>query len=284
MVLVYYILYNPLSSNGSSLKVAESLGKKLAKAGKEYQIEDLLIISNDVEAFVKGIYPTDPVILIGGDGTLHRFSNYIYGKNIPNPLYLYKAGTGNDFSREFKKEHLINIKKALERLPKYRALGKEEYFLNCTGFGVDGEVCSLVNNTKVKKKGINYLQNALKTFKNFKHYDLEVTVDGVRHTFKKVWLATVMNGNYFGGGMKLSPYSNRFDDVMECYVIHHVPFFKLIFIFPFIFIGKHLWFKSVGITCLKGHKFNLKASIPETFQSDGEVMIGVSEIDVGFEE
>lgn len=36
------------------------------------------------------------MILCGGDGTLNRFVNDVNGMNIPNKLYYYPTGTGND--------------------------------------------------------------------------------------------------------------------------------------------------------------------------------------------
>ena len=71
--------------------------------------------------------------------------------------------------------------------------------------------------------------------------------------------------------MKISPTSNRLDNVLECYVIHDIPFLKILFIFPFLFLGKHMWFKKLGIEKFEGKSFTLKANTPQLFQSDGEV-------------
>ena len=105
-------------------------------------------------------------------------------------------------------------------------------------------------------------------------------MEGVRHTFKKVWFATIMNGKYFGGGMKLSPTSNRDDDVLEAYIIHSLGILKLLCVFPLIFIGKHLWFKKLGISVLKGRNFELYANEAQVLQSDGEVTNGVKSFKV----
>ncbi len=275
---MYYILVNPLSNNGSSVEALKTLEEYFNTKSIKYVSLNLIEVSQKVEEFIAKLSSDDDVVIIGGDGTLHRFANEIKNFDIPSQIYLYKAGTGNDFSREFKKQKLINITKHIKNLPAMIIGEHEELFLNCTGIGVDGEVCALVNNMQTSKKGINYFKNAIKTFKSFKRYDLEVTVDGVRHSFKKVWFATVMNGNYFGGGMKLSPTSDRGDDILELYVIHSLGFLKLLCIFPTIFIGKHLWFKKVGISLISGKEFVFEASSPQVLQSDGEVWNGIKKV------
>jgi diacylglycerol kinase family enzyme len=68
------------------------------------------------------------------------------------------------------------------------------------------------------------------------------------------------------------------DDILEVTVVHTVSFPKLLCIFPFIFIGKHLWFKKQGVSVLKGRKFTLTASSPQPLQGDGEVIENVREI------
>lgn len=278
---MHYILYNPLSSNGKGYKNVLKVAKILEKREEKYIVCNMLEISSDVEGFANEVSKEDKLILIGGDGTLHRFVNEIENKKIENPceVYLYCGGTGNDFGREFKKKSLINITNYLKNLPTVEINGSKELFINGCGMGVDGEVCLMVNNKKNKKKGLNYLKSAVALLKKFKHYDLEVEVDGVRHIYQKVWFISINNGKYFGGGMKVSPISDRTDKILEANIIHSVNFWKLILIFPLIFIGKHLWFKTVGISVVKGQNFKVKANKELVFQTDGEVHTGIN----GFE-
>ena len=64
------------------------------------------------------------------------------------------------------------------------------------------------------------------------------------------------------------------------YVIHSLGLARLISIFPFIFIGKHLWFRNAGIDVLKGKEFHLVADKPQTLESDGEVLQNIKEIKI----
>lgn len=282
---MYYILFNPLSSNGKSIEVMEKLKQKLTKDGSICEALDIIEVSKDIDSFLIRIKQEDKVVILGGDGTLHYFVNGIRNINYENEIFLYKGGTGNDFSREFKNKELINITSYVRGLPTFKVNGEinDRVFINGVGFGLDGAVCCGVNDSGSKKSGFTYIKNLLSLIKNFPRYDLEVWVDGVRHSYKKVWLATVTNGKYFGGGMKISPVSDRTDDVLELYVIHSVSFLKLLFIFPTIFLGKHMLFKKVGISLVKGRDFKLVSNAPLPFQSDGEVTVDVNEIEVHME-
>ena len=268
---MYYILYNPLSSNGSGKKHVVRIEELLKSENKEYEVIDLVEANKDVMGHASKIHRTDTLIIVGGDGTLHRFVNAIKGIQNNSEVYLYRGGTGNDFSRDFPKQMLINITENLKNLPSVTICGKEELFLNGCGFGVDGEVCLMVNDKENKKKGLNYFKSAIMLLKKFKRYDLELEVDGVRHTYKNVWFTVVNNGKYFGGGMKITPSSDRNDRILEACVIHSVSFWKILLIFPLIFIGKHMWFKHVGISVIKGQHFIAVSSAPQVFQTDGEV-------------
>ena len=278
-----FILFNPLSSNGTSKKHVRIIEELLQKENKEYEIIDLVEASKNVEYYTSKIHRNDSMIIIGGDGTLHRFVNGI--KHIQNnsKVYLYRGGTGNDFSRDFPKETLIDITEHIKNLPTVTINGHEELFLNGCGFGVDGEVCLMMENKSNKKKGLNYFKSAIMLLKNFKRYNVEIEVDGVRHSFKNVWFSVVNNGRYFGGGMKVTPDSDRSDRILEACIVHSVSFWKLLLIFPLIFIGKHMWFKHVGITVVKGQNFKLVSDTPQVFQTDGEVLKDIKEFEINIE-
>lgn len=283
---MYYILYNPLSNGGRSIEITEKLKTKLSKNGSICEGKNIIDISKKVDSFLASLNKEDKIIIVGGDGTLHYFVNAIRNINYENEVYLYKGGTGNDFSREFKNKEIINISSYIKDLPTYKINGNdlEEVFINGVGFGLDGAVCAGVNDSGNKKSGLTYIKNLLSLIKHFPRFNLEAWVDGVRHTYKNVWLATVTNGKYFGGGMKISPVSDRTDDILEMYVIHSVSFLKLLCVFPFIFIGKHMWFKKLGISLVRGRKFRLVSNLPLPFQSDGEVSLKINQFEVEIKE
>ena len=278
---MHYILYNPLSSNGKSKESIKKIEKLINKKEGEYEALNIIEVSKDIDSFTSKLNEEDQVIVVGGDGTLHHFANSIRNITNKNEIFLYKGGTGNDFGREFKNKKLINITEYVRNLPICKVNDKYDFvFLNCSGFGFDGAVCAGVNENNGKKSGLAYIKNVLSLIKNSPRYDLEVEVDGVKKTYKKVLFTEICNGKYFGGGMKLSPKSDRKDDKLEFYVVYKMGFAKVLCVFPFLYLGKHMWFKRWGIDRLEGKHFHLKANFEQPFQSDGEVILGVDEIEI----
>ncbi len=260
------ILFNPLSQKGGSINKLNDFIKKYVK--EEYKVIDVTKTKvKDIE-----LIKEDILVIIGGDGTLHTLTNEIKECKLENEIFLYKGGSGNDFSRDFKEKY-FNITKYINHCPK----ANDNYYLTSTGFGVDGEICDNVN----KNSTANYYKTTINTMKKFKTFNLSINVDGKEYKFNKVWFASVMNGRCIGGGMKLSPKSNRLDDDLEVVVLHKVGLFKLLRIFPTIFLGIHTIFKK-NIFILKGKVITLTSDIEQVMHADGEIYGEVKEIKVKF--
>lgn len=95
---MYYILFNPLSKSGKRVKTIKELQKKLLKENEESVVHNLLEIE-DISSFIKKLKEDDKVVFVGGDGTLHYLANFLNNEEIDIPMYVYGAGTGNDFFR-----------------------------------------------------------------------------------------------------------------------------------------------------------------------------------------
>ena len=120
-----------------------------------------------IKSFIESVNIEDRVIIVGGDGTLHHLVNSIRGYDIKQPLYVSKAGTGNDFIRSLNnKEDIIDITPYIKDLPKVLVNNKESLFLNGTGIGVDAYVCHLVNTSPKKKTAFNYFKKCIKSILN----------------------------------------------------------------------------------------------------------------------
>ena len=87
-----YILVNPLSNNSRG---EEALDKVLELVQEE--VEVLKITNINLVDFVSKLSSSDEIILVGGDGTINNFINKLDGKIPSNKIYLFPAGTGNDF-------------------------------------------------------------------------------------------------------------------------------------------------------------------------------------------
>lgn len=277
----YIILYNPLSNSGKSMKVVDKIKKRLEKKNHTVDVGSLLEIE-DVKAFIESLNMDDKIVIVGGDGTLHRLANKLKNHTVKNDIYVArKAGTGNDFVRSLKqKGFLIRINDYLENIPHAKlSTGEEYYFLNSVGTGLDSYVCYLVNGSIEGKTEGNYFRSAHKAFKEFKRHEIKLTIDGKEILFNDAWFSVVANSKYFGGGMKISPKSVRNDDVLEVVVVKGVPKFWLILIFPTIYLGIHTIFKR-WVKMYKGKHITIESMIDNYVQMDGEAFYPVRKIEV----
>ena len=168
--------------------------------------------------------------------------------------------------------------KELKNLPHVVTNGNlKSNFVNGIGVGIDAYTCKAQIDNADRGIKESYFKIAFKAFKNFKPFSIDVTIDGNSYHYDKVWFFVVQNGKYFGGGMKISPYSVRLDDKLEFYVIHNIGYRRLLAIFPLIFLGKHIWAKKY-VKSVAGKNFSIKVNGYDVMQKDGEVEAGVNSL------
>ena len=277
MTMKYYVLYNSIAGHGKAEEVARSLPEKLD--GEVVGFADMTKITN-YSAFLSD--KSDCALVIcGGDGTLNRFVNDASEAIADSEVYYCATGSGNDFLRDLGAAdgEVVRITEQLRDLPICEVNGKTYRFINGVGYGIDGYCCE--EGDKLRAAGetnINYTSIAIKGLLfHYKPTNATVTVDGVKHTYKKVWIAPTMHGRYYGGGMMPTPAQvrNNSEGKLSILVFHGSSKLKTLMIFPSLFKGEHL--KHTKYTeVLSGHDITVEFDSPTPLQIDGETILGVS--------
>lgn len=275
----YYVLFNPIAGNG---KVKEE-AKQVEKFFENQQLiyKDVTEIS-DFPKFIDSLNTDDTIVLCGGDGTINRFANNLGGKAPKNDVYYYACGTGNDFWTDLGKnkgDAPEKINKYIENLPTVTVNGKDYFFINGVGFGIDGYCCEVGDaQKKASDKPVNYTSIAVKglLFK-FKPRNAKIIIDGKEYDYKKVWIAPTMHGRYYGGGMIAAPDQKRNNEEGTLSLVKFGGAGRLgtLIVFPKIFKGEHI--KSKQVEILKGKEITVKFDKPTALQIDGETILGVTE-------
>lgn len=269
-----YILMNPKANNGHG----EEDARKWAESLAEEHLCINVLTTEDMGGLIRGLAPEDEIILTGGDGTLNHFVNNIGDLEPSNAIYYVKCGSGNDFFRDNEayvdESGMIRLNDFLKNLPIVTVNGVRRKFINGIGYGIDGEVCRVGDELRLKNdKHINYTNIALKLLLgSYKLKHARVTVDGVTKEFDNVWLAATMKGRYYGGGMMVAPSQDRFG---EDHRVSAVCLFKrnrllTLLNFPLLYTGGHV--KKKGWTYVAtGKKIDVSFTEPCALQVDGEV-------------
>ncbi|TPE56978.1 transcriptional regulator [[Mycoplasma] falconis] len=286
---MFYIFFNSFSKSGSNLKKRNKIINQAIKAFKieSYELKDITKIKN-VKSILTSFTEKDIVILIGGDGTLTYITNAIKNEKILPKIYAYRAGTGNDFLRDlnsYKEVKIINkkfylINDFIQNLPQVYFENKSRTFLNGVGFGVDAYIAEAVNKEKKETGHSSFFKTGIKAFKKYQPFkELIINIDGKEHKFHKVWLASIMNGKYYGKGMKIAPHANRQKKELEVLVIHNLSKFRLACLFPTVLTGRHIIYKKC-VTELFGKNIEIKHPNLEFLQIDGEIFKAYNQIKI----
>lgn len=274
------VIMNPVAGKGEGLKhkswIVEKLGNSsidfdYVESTYEGEIEKLTH-ELDMDKFSE-------IIVIGGDGTLVEAINGIKGRDIK--LGLIPVGTGNDFARTLSGE--INPRNALDSIidGNFTAidLGRvnDKYFVNVTGFGIDSYIlANMVIFKKFLGGSLAYLASTLYTLFKFKSKKVKLHING-EVLEREIMLAAISNGQYFGGGMKISPNAKVDDGEFELVLVNKISIIKFLSVFQKVYKGTHLTVSEVEVFKSKAFFIESEESIP--INVDGN-LYGSTPIDV----
>lgn len=272
-----YILYNPISGNGLSTELANKINDE---NGGNAKLVNLTELDNYAE-FFSGTSNEDEIILLGGDGTLNKFINNIDGLETKSGIYYLPTGTGNDFATDVggcDATEPFSIDKYIKNLPTVTVKGKSYKFINGVGYGIDGYCCEIGDKYREANKVANYTMIAIKGLLfHYKPTNATVTVDGVTHEYKKVWIAPTMIGKHYGGGMIPTPDQTRDNpEKISLLVFHGSSKLKTLMIFPSLFKGEHVKHTKY-VDILEGKSITVAFDEPRPLQIDGETVLDVTE-------
>lgn len=285
---MYIFIINPIAGNGRAKKIHV----KLLKDPEYVQLNPIYyyteysghaeIIAAEIKETIDGQL-VEGIVIIGGDGTLHEVMNGMKLHDVP--ISFIPGGSGNDFARGFRlkkdpKETLYAIKNNVKTLDYWLGVYetnqiKDNYFVNCIGFGFDAVVAASANNSRYKRlfnrlylSPIIYLFSLLKELLFYKPVSITVEMDGVEREFSQCLLFTVNNHPYIGGGMKVNPLAENNKDDYSIIVIDSISKWKVLVLFSTVFTGRHLRFKEVST--FKARQIKIQATEPVPYQVDGE--------------
>ena len=263
-----YVLYNPLAGGG---KVKNDLDALEVIIPYEVLFVDITE-SGALERLLPVLEKEDCLILCGGDGTLNRFANETEHWKFKNEILYFPCGTRNDFAKGFNRYYGDNpfvITKYLKNLPSVTVRGKTCRFLNGIGFGTDGFSYEKMDRLPGRKEiPVRSLLHG------YTPVGATVCVDGVRHSFDKVWIAATMFGKFYGGGMIPTPKQEREADHLSLMVFHDSSRLRTLMMFPSIFKGTITKYHKY-VSVYSGREITVTFDAPRPLQIDGETVENV---------
>ena len=137
----YTVLYNPYAQKGHGLDNAKKL--EVLYPEDRFYYDDMTKIIDHLQ-YLKDLPEGRKLIFTGGDGTLNRFVNVIYGVETDRDILYFPAGSGNDFIHDLGKEkdcRPFSVKEYIKELPLVTVNGESCRFINAIGYGLGGYCC-----------------------------------------------------------------------------------------------------------------------------------------------
>jgi YegS/Rv2252/BmrU family lipid kinase len=227
------------------------------------------------------------VVAVGGDGTVHEVVNGMFdgeGKPlVPDAvLGVVAAGSGCDFVRTFGLpgdatracHHLegdniypLDVGKVTYTAPDGEAATR--HFVNVAEAGLGAAVAARADRMSPRLGQSKYFLAFWLELPRFRLANVRVRAD--RKTYEgPAFLVVVGNGQYYGGGMKISPRSYPGDAVLDV-LIFKGPKSDSFTMLPKIYRGEHLPHDHVEEFRVK-RELVIEADRPLPIESDGEVL------------
>lgn len=214
--MLHLFIINPTAGKSDRSKELMSEIKQTFK-NKNYLIELTQYPSHAtklIQDYAK-LYPEITVYACGGDGTLNEVLNGIK-ENTNIALAIIPIGTGNDFIRSISKEkkslqHYLDVEPTLIDMIKV----ENKYGINVVSAGFDADVAENMN--RFRKLGPNayYASIAYTLMRPMKHYFNFIIDEKIKIDKSPYLMGICANGQYYGGGMNVSPYSNISDGKLD---------------------------------------------------------------------
>ena len=266
-------IVNPTAGKGKGKIVAGNIHSYMKKQKIPYEIR-FTTRRKEAEQLAQCAVKQgfDKIVSVGGDGTIYEVLNGIMGMNVL--LGVIPAGTGNDFVRT------VGIGQDIEEALHTVVYGKERsidcgkvngrYYINVAGIGFDTEVLEEVESIKKYLSGkLAYLSGVFRTLFQYKFKKIQIVIDGQVYN-KEILLVAFANGKFYGGGMKISPGSDIQDGYIDVCIIHKMPKWKILRLFPTIFSGEHIKVKEV--TMYRGKEIRINSALPLAINLDGDLV------------
>ena len=259
----HIFLVNSFTLKEDINKLLQNIKDYCEKEKLDYEIE-INNEFNSTEDILKKYKKTRNIIFsIGGDGTLNRVVNALVNTN--NVIGVIPYGTGNDFHKSVIKQ----FKKGINECDLIKI--NKKYFINTACFGIDADIA--YNKESITSplipRGQRYNASIVKTFASYRprYFKIETNNKELEGNFATV---IVCNGEYYGNGFHVAPYSNLNDDKFDVYIVKHLNKVSLAALILKLKNGKHENDKNVIKISTNKIKLKLKEYVHSNI--DGELL------------
>lgn len=242
-----HLLANPSSRRGAS--DASTVHRDLAALG--HRVETIEADGpDDVSPSIRRAEP-DRVVLVGGDGLIHRALPALV--ETKTPVGIVPSGTGNDFARGLglPKRRADAIRQAVGPTDDVDVLrvdhsdGVSTLVASVVTAGFSGRVNATANERTFPRGQLKYTAASFTELRRLAPFDLDAAGEDAAALAGPCSFFAVANTRFFGGGMAVCPPARADDGQLDVTVVRAVPAWQLALVLPTVFVGQHIRHPSV---------------------------------------
>lgn len=243
------------------------------------------------ERAMKAAQEERPVIIVGGDGSVHEVVNGILATGKKVPLGIVAAGSGNDFAwNTLQLPH--DPTEAIERAFTGQLVDADagvvngRYFANSFSVGLDADIAvaagwmkkvplmsgkRLYYTTTVKQLLFGYQRCPWLKFtldEGGDRGDGEQAQQAGQGEYRRYVLMAVTNGPTYGAGFRINPRANYCDGLFDVCTINYTPLLRALRLLPLVQKGEHE--RLPEVTFYRAASVHIESRKPVNIQMDGE--------------
>lgn len=185
---------------------------------------------------------TSALVTCGGDGVVNIALQAVAGTS--TPFGVIPSGTGNDHARMLGiplHDPLAAARIVLEGATRPIDLGRANgrWFGTAFAGGFDAKVTERTNRMKWPRGKLRYNLAMLAEFATLRPLDYSIELDG-RQITTQALLVAVGNGPTYGGGMRICPFAELDDGLLDVTLVGPAPRARVARLLPTIYPGTHV--------------------------------------------
>jgi diacylglycerol kinase (ATP) len=227
------------------------------------------------------------ILALGGDGTISEVADGVLaaGAGATTEIALIPRGTGGDFRRTLELPRdpgaaARHLREAPARSVdagrvRYRTADGGEavrHFVNVASFGFSSAVATRANASSKRLGGrMAFLGATLRALLSYENTDVWLSLDGKPRERRRLLMAAVGNGRFFGGGMKICPEARLDDGALDLVAVGDFSRTDVLTRIGRLYDGTHLELEDVAsarVTTMTAEPVEADVQIP--VELDGE--------------
>jgi YegS/Rv2252/BmrU family lipid kinase len=207
------------------------------------------------------------VVAFGGDGTISETADGILdaGAGATTELGIIPRGTGGDFrrtlelprdlaeaARRVREGRLVTVDAGRVTYVAHDGAPATRHFVNVASFGFSSAVASRANASSKRLGGkVAFLGATARTLLSYDNTDVWLQLDDGPRERRRVMLAAVGNGRFFGGGMKICPGAQLDNGALDLVVVGDFSRMEVLTKIGRLFDGTHVTLESVSTATIR---------------------------------